>query len=213
MKTLNLFGLMITAACTFQACQSPDSRTAGGDSTSTDTAQTPQDTTGMVADTGLKASDKEEMKTGKPTYQSKVDSDEATFLKEAAIGGMMEVELGKLAQQSARPEVKAFAAQMVTDHTKANNELKALASEKKILLPAAYPADVKAHIDMMKKMDGTAFDKHYIDMMVNDHDKTVTLFKGGQQSQTKEVKDFAEKTLPVIMEHYKKAKAIQSTLQ
>ena len=49
------------------------------------------------------------------------DNATATFMKEAAGGGMMEVTLGKAAQQNAEnPRVKAFGAMMVTDHTKAN---------------------------------------------------------------------------------------------
>lgn len=214
MKSSNLFILLISASCTFYACHSPETRGVSSDSSNVDSAQSSTDGGGMVPDTGFKASDNKETKTDNDvTNQSKVDSDESTFMKTAALGGMMEVELGKLAQKSANPQVKAFAAQMVADHTKANNELKALALKKEILLPAEYPAEEKAHIEMMKKMTGTAFDKHYIAMMVSDHDQTVALFKGGINSQTKEVRDFAKKTLPVIMEHDKKAKEIQATLK
>lgn len=216
MKTINLFGLMLAAACTFQACSSPEQRaTDAGDSTMADSGKTTTDSSGSAkVDTGFTTDGKkEEAKTGDPTNQSKVDSDEATFMKTAAIGGMMEVELGKIAQKSTNAKVKAFATQMITDHTKANNELKALAVKKDLLLPAEYPADQKAHIDMMKKMTGAAFDKHYIDMMVTDHDKTVALFEGGKTSQTKEVSDFAKKTLPIIMAHDEKAKALQAELK
>ncbi len=213
MKSLNLFVLLISASCAFQACHSPETRGTSSDSSNVDSSQASTDGGGMVADTGFKASDSKDTKTGDVTNQSKVDGDEDTFMKTAALGGMMEVELGKIAQKSDNPQVKAFAAQMVADHTKANNELKALALKKKVLLPAEYPADEKAHVEMMKKMSGVAFDKHYIAMMVTDHDKTVALFEGGINSQTKEVRDFAKKTLPVIMEHDKKAKAIQAALK
>lgn len=214
MKTLNLFGLLIGAACTFQACHSPETRTASGDSTTVDSGQTGTDTTGMVADTGFKKSDTKDLKTSSNvTNETKVDSDEAEFMKKAAVGGMMEVDLGNIAQKSTNPQVKAFASQMVKDHTKANNELKALAVKKQILLPTEYPAEEKAHVDMMKKLIGTEFDRHYMEMMVTDHDKTVALFKGGSSSQTKEVSDFAKKTLPVILQHDEKAKAIQATLK
>jgi putative membrane protein len=55
------------------------------------------------------------------------------FAIEAADGGMLEVELGKVAQQKASSaEVKKFAQMMVDDHTKANDELKALAAQKNI---------------------------------------------------------------------------------
>ena len=216
MKTINLFGLMLAAACTFQACSSPEQRaTDAGDSTMADSGKTTTDSSGSAkVDTGFTTDGKkEEAKTGDPTNQSKVDSDEATFMKTAAIGGMMEVELGKIAQKSTNAKVKAFATQMVTDHTKANAELKALAAQKKIILPSEYPSEEKAHMDMMKTMTGAAFDKHYIAMMVTDHDKTVALFKGAETSQDKGVSDFVKKTLPVITGHFEKAKAIQAELK
>jgi len=209
MKTLNLFGLLLAAACTFQACNSPETRGTGDDSSMVDSAGT--DTTGMTMnDEG--GSSKDAMPKD-VTNQSKVDSDEADFMKKAAVGGMMEVDLGKIAQKSTNPKVKAFATQMVADHSKANEELKALASKTGIVLPSDYPAEEKSHMDMMKEMTGAAFDKHYIDMMVTDHDKTVALFKTAQTSQDEGVSNFAKKTLPVITGHFEKAKTIQAGLK
>lgn len=243
MKTLNLFGLLLAGACTLQACHSPESRAiAATDSSSkssgkTDSAVTdssssagaPSVTAGKPTQpvsgkmTGEKKDiqsnntpvpDKDKGKTtSNVTHESHVDSDEAAFMKQAAIGGMMEVDLGNIALKSTNPAVKAFAVQMVADHSKANVELKKLADKSGILLPATYPSEEKQHMDEMKKMKGAAFDKHYIDMMVTDHDKTVTLFRNGADSQDKDVKAFAVKTLPVITGHFRKAKAIQATLK
>jgi len=218
MKTLNLFGLLIAGACTLQACHSPESRAGKGDSAMTDSTKT--DTAGGAVPLGSSPEQNDSSsaggmatKTGDVTNQSKVDGDEATFMTKAAIGGMMEVDAGKMALKSTNPKVKAFAAQMVADHSKANTELKALALKKKIILPAEYPSDEKAHLEAMKNMKGANFDKHYIDMMVTDHDKTIALFKTGSEAQDKEVKDFANKTIPVITGHFEKAKAIQAGLK
>lgn len=147
------------------------------------------------------------------TFETKVDESESNFMKNAALGGMMEVDLGKIAQKSTNLKVKAFAEQMVTDHSKANAELKALAHKSRILLPASYTEEEKSHIDGMKKLTGASFDKHYIDMMVTDHKKTLALFKTGADSSDKGLRDFAKKTLPVITGHYEKAKAIQTELK
>ena len=54
-----------------------------------------------------------------------------TFIKEAADGGLAEVELGQLAvEKSSNEEVKGFAQRMVEDHGKANENLKQLAARK-----------------------------------------------------------------------------------
>ena len=204
MKKLSLFGLLVIGACSIQACHSPESKAvATGDSSAV----------GASKDTSKMSSKMSGTTPADPTNQSKVDGDEAAFMKTAALGGMMEVDLGQIAQKSTNAEVKAFAEEMVKDHSKANAELKTLAANAKIILPTTFPAEDKAHMDMMKTMTGTAFDHHYIDMMVTDHDKTIALFKSAALSQTKEVSDFAEKMLPVITGHYEKAKAIQAKLK
>jgi putative membrane protein len=65
-------------------------------------------------------------------------SDDRKFVMEAAHGGMMEVHLGRMAADKAtNPDVKAFGQRMVDDHSKANSELMALASQKGITLPGA----------------------------------------------------------------------------
>jgi putative membrane protein len=147
------------------------------------------------------------------THKSKVDDDGAAFMDAAAIGGMMEVDLGNLALEKAtNAQVKKFAAQMVTDHTNANTELKALAAKLEHLLPSAYPADIQAHMDAMKKLSGKEFDTHYMDMMVNDHVKTLNLFRSASSLRTA-VKDFAARTLPVLEKHHQMAKEINASLK
>lgn len=146
------------------------------------------------------------------THMSKVDGDGAAFMDTAAIGGRMEVDLGKLAlEKASNARVKEFAALMVSDHTKANSELNMLAEKLKHLLPSAYPGNIKTHMDEMKKLTGKEFDKHYMDMMVNDHVKTLELFRSA--SNISEVKDFAAKTLPVLEKHHQMAKEINASLK
>jgi putative membrane protein len=210
MKALNVFGLLVIGACSLQACQSPESRAPEKDSSSVDSGAADSSTMNSMATSG--GAD-DSLKKADITNQSGVEGDDATFMKKAAIGGMMEVDAGKMALKSTNTKVKAFAEQMVADHTKANNELKAIAAKKKVLLPEAYPAEEKAHLDMMKSMTGTDFDKHYIEMMVTDHDKTIALFNTGAASADNEVSAFAKKTLPVIKGHFEKAKTIKAGLK
>lgn len=135
------------------------------------------------------------------------DTEGAEFMVKAASGGLMEVELGKMAQQKAsNPDVKAFGTQMVQDHGKANEELKTLAAAKNITIPPTPGEDHQKHIDELGKLTGAEFDKQYMDMMVKDHQEDIELFENTTNEETDaEVKAFAQKTLPTLKMHLEMA--------
>lgn len=132
-----------------------------------------------------------------------VAEEDSKFAVDAANGGLAEVQLGEAAQsKGSDPKVKEFGKMMVTDHTKANDELKALAASKNITLPTAPSEEMmKAAADVTEK-NGKEFDKAYIAQMKKDHDKTIKLFEDGQKNvKDPELKAFIEKTLPVLRTH------------
>ena len=137
-----------------------------------------------------------------------------TFANEAASGGMMEVEMAKLARQNASSaEVKAFAKMIENDHAKANTELKSIAASKNMALPADLMSIHQQHMDEMMNMKGKDFDKHYIDMMVEDHNDDINSFKNASANLTDEqLKAFATKTLPVLQKHLDKAKSLKEKM-
>lgn len=134
------------------------------------------------------------------------------FAKEAAIGGMTEVELGKLAaSKGSSDKVKQFGQKMVDDHTKAADELKSVAAKNRMTLPTSLDAKHKAMVDKMSAMSGAAFDNAYVAMMVKDHDKDVMDFKNeSENGSNADIKSFATKTLPTIQEHDRMIKEIKS---
>ena len=74
------------------------------------------------------------------------------FVTHAATGGIAEVEMGKLAgDKAASSEVKKFAVQMVSDHTKANEELEKIATGKSLKVPTALDAEHKAKLETLSK--------------------------------------------------------------
>lgn len=143
---------------------------------------------------------------------SSVDKD---FMTEAAQGGMEEVKLGELAAAKAQsPEVKAFGQRMVVDHGKANTELKTLAANKSVTLPTDLDSDQKEDSDELSKLTGAAFDKEYVKMMVEDHEKDVADFQKQSTGATDaDVKSFAAKTLPTLQSHLDQIKAIQAKMK
>lgn len=135
------------------------------------------------------------------------------FWTNAAEGGMAEVEMGRLAlQKSQNADVKKFAQMMVTDHTKANDELKALAAKKNVVLPTDTGSH-KSTLDKLKGLSGAEFDKAYVDAMVEGHEDTVDLFEDNADDSDADIKAFATKTLPTLKSHLQMIKDIQSKMK
>lgn len=138
-----------------------------------------------------------------------------TFVLDAASGGLMEVELGKMAVANASSaKVKEFGRMMVADHTKANAELKAVAGKKNITIPATPAEKQQKNIDDMKSKKGADFDKAYVQLMVDDHKEDVSKFqdeaKGGNDP---DIKAFASKTLPVLNKHLEHVNMLQNGMK
>jgi putative membrane protein len=141
------------------------------------------------------------------TSGKRVAAADTAFAKEAAVGGMAEVDLGKLAQQNAAsPDVKQFAERMVTDHGKANAELKEWASQNNVTLPTKLDAKHQALRERLSKLNGDAFDKAYMKAMLSDHKEDVAKFrKESSSASNPELKAWAGQTLPTLEDHLKLA--------
>jgi putative membrane protein len=95
---------------------------------------------------------------------------------------------------------------MVDDHTKANDELKSLASKNGWNLPADIGAKNQAEKDRLSKLSGADFDLAYIKHMVTDHKKDVAEFqKESNSAKDSDLKNFATNTLPTLQEHLRLA--------
>jgi putative membrane protein len=164
------------------------------------------------------------------------------FTWNAAVAGLKEVRLGEFAEQnSTNADVKKFARRMVRDHSAANKRLTKIAQAEGLNLPdtnAFYvtvtpPENEKSDAELMaqpqppearlqaeqlaaqhlESLSGAEFDSAYADAMVNDHTAAVQLFENGSASLTdKDLKKFAEKTLPKLREHYQMAQDLQNKL-
>jgi len=133
----------------------------------------------------------------------KAQSADKKFVDAAAVGGLTEVKLGQLAGTNGdSPAVKALGQHMVDDHSKANEELAALAKSKGIGPPAAPDAAHQKAIDKFGALKGKEFDTAYWKQMLDDHKKTIALFQTEAKSgKDPDVKAFAEKTLPTLKMH------------
>jgi putative membrane protein len=135
------------------------------------------------------------------------------FVMKAAQGGMAEVKLGEVAKEKGKSDdVKKFGEQMVTDHTKANEELKTVASQKGIALPEKLDASHASAIEKMSKLEGDQFDKAYIADMLKDHKEDVAEFEAASKNvKDPEIKGFAAKTLPTLKQHLEHVQQLKGT--
>lgn len=140
--------------------------------------------------------------------QSSLSSADKTFVTNAAQGGLAEVKLGELAKEKgSNQSVKDFGSHMVMDHSKANDELKGVASSKGVTVPDSITAKDQALYDRLSKLSGAAFDKAYISAMIKDHVTDVAEFqKESKSGKDSDVKGFAAKTLPTLQDHLKMAR-------
>jgi putative membrane protein len=136
------------------------------------------------------------------------------FIKKAASAGLMEVELGKFAQENGTSQdVKDFGKMMETDHSKANEELKAIAQKNNKTVPEKMKDKHLEKVKELKAKKGSEFDKEYMDAMVEDHEKDIEEFESAlEKVQNQELKDWIDKTLPTLKNHLAEAKRINDQI-
>lgn len=132
------------------------------------------------------------------------------FVTEAAEGGMLEVKLGELAfSKGVSQEVKNFGKTMVTDHTKVNDELKAVAEKKQLKIPASLSAKKQQKYDSLAAMQGEQFDMLYMNMMIASHEQTIGLFQTeSNKGQDADLKKWADSKIPALKHHLEMAKKL-----
>jgi putative membrane protein len=222
MKKLRIGFLLLCWVYFFSACSGDSSKTESTSTTdstlssATTTDSTPavvthDSTPAATAPDTSKANNASVDTTNNNAGNMMVDQITRDFVADAATGGMMEVELGKLAAKKAKSyPIKGFGGMMVADHSTINNNLKNIASKKKIDLPASITDDQKMEIDNLSKKSGAAFDSAYVDMMIEDHKKDIDAFKKATGTVgDNDLKNFATNTLPTLQHHLDAIKAIK----
>lgn len=206
MKKLSVASLIIGAIFLSACSGNSNSGSATTDSTSnamnSDTNKMSSDTNKMVSS----SSDTSKM--------AMVGNDVKDFSKDAAQGGMMEVQLGNIAMQNGgAKEVKDFGKMMVDDHTKINDQLKDLAARKNVDLPASVSDKQQKDIDKLSKETGKKFDKDYVSMMVKDHKDDIDAFKKAQDKiSDSDFKDFISGALPTLQKHLEAIESIKKKM-
>lgn len=136
---------------------------------------------------------------------------DAKFLMAAAELQLEEIKLGTLAQEKGTSQhVKDLGKMMVSDHTNAMTELKALAASKSVSIPNTTTEDSNDNYMKLTDKSGNDFGKAYSQMMVDHHKDAISLFeKASEDAEDQEIQTWAMNKLPGLkmhLEHAEKCK-------
>lgn len=142
---------------------------------------------------------------------SSLGTTDTQFYTRLAVANQAEIDAAKLAQQkSDDPQIKEFAQRMIDDHSKALEEVNALAKKKQIELPGQPTKKHRKKADKMEDMSGKKFNAHYVKAQIHDHESVLKLLNKIQDmSADDDLKALAAKLKPTIQEHLKMAKALK----
>ncbi len=144
---------------------------------------------------------------------AQIDASARRFMQQVAVDGMTEVRLGEIASKNGSSDaVKEFGQRMVTDHSKANNELMQLAQSKGVTLPTSLDSKHQAMVAKFSSLHGAAFDSAYAKAMVKDHRKAVALFQArANNGRNTDLRMWTANTLPTLREHLHMAEQLQGS--
>ena len=148
------------------------------------------------------------------TAMMKPDTGTYSFIMNASIGGMQEITSANVALKKAKSgDLKAYAAMMIADHTRIGAQLTQIVKAKGYQMPPQAMEKVLPNT-VLDVNSGVAFDRVYADLMVADHQATVSLFQNyAAIGKDPELKAFAKQTLPFLKEHLALIKGLAMTVK
>lgn len=152
-------------------------------------------------------------KTNKTTASKTKGGGDPAFVQEAGVGGLAEVEMGRLAVQKAKDDrIRQFGQKMIDDHSKANEQLKQAASHEGLNVPTALDEKHRQTMNRLEKLSGAEFDAAYSKLMVKDHKEDVKLFEKQSKAGNSAVQKFAADTLPTLKNHLQMAEELGGSM-
>ena len=139
-----------------------------------------------------------------PNSQSNALSEmDRTFIPEAAMAGMFEIESSQLARErNVDAQLSQIASMMIEDHTKANQELMAIARQKGVTVPQGMNDHFRRMLTQLQSASGEDFARRFQSQQEQAHREAITLFdREARQGQDPDLRAFAQRTLPVLRKH------------
>ena len=142
-------------------------------------------------------------------------TDDAEFALAVADGGKLQVQLAELALKKGNSQhVKKFAEAVLSEHSKANTELRKLAAQKSISIPPALSNKNQRKYNELSKKKEKVFDEAYAEAMVKDHTDIVQAFKEeAANGKDAEVKKWAKERIPILEHHLTMSRNLEKSVK
>ncbi len=145
--------------------------------------------------------------------RGQVTAEDREFLTTAIQAGLAEVQLARLALETARDEqVRGFAERMVEAHTAANQQLVSLAETAGMTPPTEMDQQHQTLHEQLSQLSGEEFDRRYMQGQVQDHQMAVELFSTEATQPSGPVDQLVEQLLPTLREHLEMAQQISQSM-
>lgn len=133
------------------------------------------------------------------------------FVRTAADANTFEIQSSQIALQKATNEqVKDFAHLMIKDHTRIGDEFESIAQKQNLQLPKGLDSKSQSSLKRLQSESGTRFSRTYARMMLKGHQQAANLFESyAQNGDDQQLKEWAQRTLPTLQEHLRRAEAME----
>jgi len=143
-----------------------------------------------------------------------VDDSGMLFLKNGTEASLATVKASGLAiSKSKNQQVIQFAKAMIDNHTLLADNLRKLEIDNFVASDDTINAGHQQVIAALEQKKAADFDKAYMELIVNQHEQEITLFKTAKLNKNPNVSDFAGKNMPALQAHLDSAKMIMLTLK
>jgi putative membrane protein len=124
---------------------------------------------------------------------------------------LMEIAAGRLAvAHGGSAAVKQFGMELVKAHGLADEQIVAMASKMNVILPSTGAPEES--LKPLAALNGGAFDRAFLKMMVEDHDKAISLVQSAQlRVSNAPLAAFLKKLLPILQSHRATAVALSKS--
>lgn len=145
----------------------------------------------------------------------RLDTEDVAFVTAVITSGMVETEAGKLAsEKSADTAIQSYGKLLITQHQQLSKDLKDIVAQRRVDVPERLDEAQDSKLDRLRNTSGKAFDRAFIQQMIEDHTTAVTLFdQAGASGKDVHIQAFANKNIPIIRNHLRIAKELSNSLK